>query len=355
MNTPIKTINLAGVEIGEKPFLIAEAGINHNGELNTAFKMIEVAKESGVDAVKFQTFKAEEFVANHTQTFTYKSQGKQITESMIEMFKRYEFSREEWFKIKKKCDEVGILFLSTPQNISDLELLLEVGIPAIKVGSDDFNNLPLLKEYKKTKLPIILSCGMADEEEIHQSLNLFENYPLILLLCTSEYPTPPASVNLKKLVPLRKLYPSVLLGFSDHTQGPLAASIATAYNTCVFEKHFTLNQQLEGPDHWFSENPEGLKEWVLSIRKAYLLLGTENLEPSAAEKEMKKIARRSIVSLRKILKDELFSLENIGLKRPGTGLPPGLYEKVIGKKAARNIEKNALIQESDFKNGTESL
>jgi len=145
----MSVVTIGDFKIGEDfpPFIVAEAGINHNGELEKAYEMIEVAKSAGADAVKFQTFKAEEFVGSPKQTYSYKSQGKEITESMLEMFKRYEFSRDEWFKIKKKCEEVGIMFLSTPQNRSDLDLLLEVGISAIKVGSDDFTNLPLLKSY----------------------------------------------------------------------------------------------------------------------------------------------------------------------------------------------------------------
>ena len=147
------TINNKTIGKGRPPFIIAEAGINHNGELKKAFAMIRAAKKSGVDAIKFQTFKAEEFVGDPALTYTYLSQGVEVTESMLEMFKRYEFSRDEWFAIKEKCDQEDILFLSTPQNYTDLELLLEVGIPVVKVGSDDFTNLPLLKSYAKTKMP----------------------------------------------------------------------------------------------------------------------------------------------------------------------------------------------------------
>ena len=154
-----------------KPFIVAEAGINHNGELIKAFKMIEVAKLSGADAVKFQTFRAEEFCGDKSQMFTYQSQGQKVTESMYEMFKRYEFDDDDWFKIKKKCDDENILFLSTPQNRSDLDLLIKLDLTAIKVGSDDFTNLPLLADYSKTKLPMIVSCGMSDLSEVHDALD----------------------------------------------------------------------------------------------------------------------------------------------------------------------------------------
>ena len=254
-----------------KLFIVAEAGINHNGELIKAFEMIEVAKQSGVDAVKFQTFKAEEFCGDKTQMFTYQSQGKKITESMFEMFKRYEFDYDEWLQIKQKCDDENILFLSTPQNRSDLDLLLELELPAIKVGSDDFTNLPLLEDYSTTKLPMIVSCGMSDLSEVRQALDAigtFEGYPTILLLCTSQYPTPPEDVNLLKLKTLANAFPDLVLGFSDHTKGSLASSLAVGFGAVFFEKHFTLDNNLAGPDHWFSENPESLKDWVESIHQS---------------------------------------------------------------------------------------
>jgi len=273
------------VKVGGEPFTIAEAGINHNGILENAYEMIMEAKNAEVDAIKFQTFKAEEFISNQKQSYTYKSQGKEITESMFEMFKRCEFDKDEWVKIKKKCDEEKIVFLSTPQNKTDLDLLMEIGVPAIKVGSDDFINIPLLKEYSSTKLPLILSCGMANTGEVYESLEAvgsLNGYPTILLLTTSEYPTPPENVNLLKLQTLRRLFPKIPLGYSDHTQGSLASSIAVAFGAVVFEKHFTLSHNLPGPDHWFSEEPHDLKKWNESIRTAYLMLGNEQIKETIA-------------------------------------------------------------------------
>jgi sialic acid synthase SpsE len=341
------------IKIGDKilakggtPFIIAEVGINHNGELQKAFDMIRVAKNAGADAVKFQTFKANEFVNDSQQLFTYSSQGKTVTESMLEMFRRYEFSEEQWARIKTKCDEEKILFMSTPQNVSDLELLMKLGIPAIKVGSDDFTNLPLLKEYKKKNLPIIVSCGMADLGEIYVSLDTlgaFEGYPVILLLCTSEYPTPPEHVNLLKLRTLSAVFPDLLLGFSDHTQGPLASSLAVAFSATVFEKHFTLDKNLPGPDHWFSEDPASLKEWCDSIRKAYQMLGNAQVKPTKAEKEMRILARRSIVVTTDIGKGEILTDKNIALKRPGNGIAPSHWDDVIGRKAKQALRAGTLL------------
>lgn len=336
---------------GHPPLIIAEAGINHNGELEKAYGMISAAKEAGADAVKFQTFKAEEFIADPDLTYTYVSQGKEITESMLEMFKRYEFRREEWFLIKNKCDKEGIIFLSTPQNRSDLDLLLEVGVPAIKVGSDDFTNLPLLKSYSKTKLPMIVSCGMSDLAEVYHALeavSALDGYPTVLMLCTSQYPTPPQDVNLLKLRTLTDVFPMVLLGFSDHTQGDLASSLAVAFGAVVFEKHFTLNHTLPGPDHWFSENPIELKQWVSSIRKAFIMMGSPNVRPTEAELGTRTLARRSIVAIRDINEGDLLTDANVALRRPGNGLPPQMLDKIIGLRATCRISKGRLLQLGDF-------
>ena len=333
------------------PFIIAEAGINHNGKIENALKMIDVAKVSGADAIKFQTFEASGIVADSSLTYTYKSQGKEVTESMFEMFKRYEFSKTEWIKIKQKCDESEILFLSTPENRSDLDLLLELGIPAIKIGSDDFTNIPLLKDFSTTGLPLIISCGMANLSEIQQTLKAIgslENYPTILMLTTSEYPTISSDVNLSKFKTLSKSFPNIILGYSDHTQGVLASSIAVAFGAKVFEKHFTLDKNLPGPDHWFSEDADGLKNWVDSIRTANIMLGSEEVQPTEKEEKMKILARRSVVALCDIKQGELFTQNNIGLRRPGNGLPAIMIEEMYGKKSTKKISKGDLLKIDDF-------
>ena len=332
------------------PFIIAEVGINHNGEIDKAIEMIKIANKSGADAVKFQTFKAENFIADPNLTFTYKSQGKEITESMMSMFKKYEFLRDEWFRLKEECNKEKIIFLSSPGGKPDLDLLLEIGIDAIKVGSDDFTSIPLLKEYTSTGLPLILSCGMSNLEEISETLsavNPSKNYPIVLLLCTSEYPTPPENVNLLKFKTLQNQL-NIPLGFSDHTQGSLASSLAVSFGACVFEKHFTLDHNLPGPDHWFSEDPEGFKNWINSIKKSYSMMGSTTVIPTLAEEDMKKLARKSIVILTDIKKGEVINAENIGLKRPGDGLPPKMFEQIIGKKSTKDLIKNQLLDLGDF-------
>lgn len=342
MNHSSQHFTLAGRRIGpgEPAYCIAEVGINHNGDLSLAKRMIEVAKDIGADAVKFQTFHAEEFCGNPGQMFTYKSQGRTVTEPMLEMFRRYEFTNTEWREIKRHSDNIGITFFSTPQNYSDLELLQEIGVPAIKVGSDDFINVPLLRSYAKSGLPLILSCGMSDLAEVYRSLDCvgaFDGYPAALLLCTSQYPTPPEDVNLRKLQTLRASFPGIPIGFSDHTLGPLASSLAAALGACIFERHFTIDQGLPGPDHWFSDEPNQLREWVTGIRQAQMMLGSPLVRPTPAELEMRVLARRSVVALRDIPSGEKLSSQNIGVRRPGGGLPPEMLPELIGLRAGRRI------------------
>jgi N,N'-diacetyllegionaminate synthase len=335
-----------------EPFIVAEAGINHNGELSKALEMIKVAKDSGADAVKFQTFKADEFCGDKTQMFTYQSQGQMATESMFEMFQRFEFEYDEWKQIKKKCDDENILFLSTPQNRSDLDLLLELELQAIKVGSDDFTNLPLLEDYSTTKLPMIVSCGMSDLAEVYQALDAigtFEGYPTILLLCTSQYPTPPEDVNLLKLKTLTNTFPDLVLGFSDHTKGSLASSLAVGFGAVFFEKHFTLDNNLAGPDHWFSENPESLKDWVDSIHQSYQMMGDSIVRPTSKELEMRKLARRSIVILKDTKKGDKLTEENIGLRRAGNGLAPVLMKDMLGSFASQDLVEGNLLELKNVK------
>lgn len=338
------------IGLGHPPFIIAEVGINHDGILEKALEMIRVAKAAGADAVKFQTFKADEFVGDPQQMFTYRSRGKVATESMLAMFRRYELPREAWAVINAECHMQDITFMSTPQNRSDLDLLCELGVTAVKVGSDDFTNLPLIRSYAETGLPLILSCGMADLAEVHQALDAagaLDGYPLALLLCTSQYPTPPQDVNLRKLRTLQAAFPGLVTGFSDHTQGPLASSLAVAMGAVIFEKHFTLDNDLPGPDHWFSENPASLALWVATIREATLMLGSELVRPTTPELEMRKLARRSLVALRSIAKGDTFSLNNVGARRPGHGLQPSFLDQVIGTAAARDIHAGEVLTLGD--------
>lgn len=336
-------IFVSGRPIGRNhpPFVIAEAGINHNGELEKALEMVKVAKQAGADVIKFQTFKADEFIGDPNQQYSYLSQGKEITESMLSMFRRYELPRSAWFEIKAECDKQNIIFMSTPQNRTDLDLLLDVGISGIKVGSDDFTNIPLLRSYSETRLPLFLSCGMADLADIFRSLDTvgaLDGYPTVLLLCTSQYPTHREDVNLRRLVPLQSAFPDLVIGFSDHTQGPLASSLAVALGASVFEKHFTLDHDLPGPDHWFSENPQELGVWVKQIHDSRLILGSHLIRPTLSEMKNKKEFSRVIIASRDIDIGGTLSFDNLTTKRMpgGRGLPPMMFDIIIGKTTERS-------------------
>ncbi len=335
----------------KNPFVIAEAGINHNGDVNRALEMIDVAKVCGVDAIKFQTFKTEELIYDKKLEYTYYSQGKKFTESMQKLFKKYELKNKDWYRLKEECNSKNIHFISTPQNYSDLEILLDVGISVIKIGSDDFNNIPLIKKYVSTGKPIILSCGMADYSDIQLTLECagyYDSYPLSLLLCISEYPASIENLNLNRIKTLKRIYPDLTIGFSDHSQGSLAASIATSLGAMIIEKHFTLDKNLHGPDHWFSSDPQELKDLVKIIKETYIALGNEVLFPCEEEYKMRNLARRSVVAKVDIVKGDTFKESNLDFKRPGDGLPPKMVYDIINKIANSNIKKGEQIKYGDF-------
>lgn len=330
-----------------EPFIIAEAGINHNGDIDLAKKMILAAKETGVDAVKFQTFKTEEFIQDITEMYTYRSQGKEVTEPQYEMFKRTEFTDAEWREIKEYCNEKDVIFLSTVSGVDGINFLVDLGAEAIKVGSDDFVNVPLLSKYEKYGLPMIVSCGMATEEEIEAALDALRvksGHPVGLMLCTSEYPTPAEDVNIRKLQTMAEKFPDVVLGLSDHTQGCAAAIMAVAYGARIFEKHFTLDHNLPGPDHWFSADPEELKEWVNGIRTAYTMLGFSELKPTEAEEEQRRVMHRSVTAIQDIAVGEYFTEKNTALLRPGNGIGALYWGKIIGRKAKIEIRKGSQVR-----------
>ena len=326
-------------------YIIAEAGINHNGSVKIAKQMIDVAKECKVDAVKFQTFTAEEFVNNEDETYEYKSQGKQIKEPMMKMFKRHEFTEEEWSEIVSYCNKKNLTFLSTPQNISDLELLLDYGISAIKVGSDDLTNLELLETYSKKGLPMLISTGMGYMSEIDEAIRTIKKYnnKLAVFHCISSYPTEFSEVNLKAIKTLQKSYPRVVVGFSDHTFGIEAPIAATALGMKIYEKHFTLDHDMQGPDHKFSANPNQLNKIVKGIRNIERGLGDGKIRPSKNELDMREIAQRSIVANSKLQKGKIITEDDLIFKRPGTGIPPKNKKYLLGRKLNETVEKNELI------------
>lgn len=299
------TINIAGHPIGaeHQPFLIAETGLSHNGSLNRAIEMIRVAKSAGVTAVKFQTFRAQD-VCDEEQAYSYQQINRSrhaniplletVVEKRINIFRRCEFADDIWPILKAECDSVGVVFMSTPETPSDLDILLRVGIPAIKIGSDNLTNLPMLRYCARDDvgLPILLSCGMSNGQEILDALKITGIDNTVLLCCTSEYPCAPESANLDRIRTMQIVY-GTPIGFSDHTQGFQAATVASGRGACVFECHFTLDHNLAGPDHHWSKTPDELADWVSAIKTAHVMLGDGVVRPSAKELEAKdKFQRR---------------------------------------------------------------
>ena len=332
-------------------FIIAEVGVNHNGDVALAKRMIDGAKEAGADCVKFQTFKAEEFVSDSAQTYTYKSQGKEITESMIEMFKRYEFNENEWREIVAYCKDRDIVFSSTAQNSSDLDFLLSITeLPFIKVGSDDLTNLNQLRYYASKKLPMIISAGMAYAYEIEDAVNTIReelNNDITVLHCVSSYPTKSKDVNLKKIPTIRDAF-GVKVGFSDHTQGSSAAVGAVCFGASVIEKHFTLDHNLAGPDHWFSSNQKELKAYIDDIRFIEDAIGMPLLKPTKNELKVKEIARRKIVAKFDLPKGTVLTFEMIDFKRCAIGLDPKEYKYIDKRILKDEIKMNKAILLKDL-------
>ncbi|MBF0549491.1 MAG: N-acetylneuraminate synthase family protein [Deltaproteobacteria bacterium] len=333
--------------------VVAEAGINHNGDINLAREMIRTARECGVDCIKFQTFKADEFVSDPNQTYTYRSKGQDVTESMLEMFKRYEFSQKEWTEIVGCCQDHGVAFSSTAQNISDLEMLLAIAdLPFIKVGSDDLTNLELLDFYASKNRPMVISAGMAYAYEIEDAVRTIRrtgNEDITVLHCVSSYPAAAEEVNLKKIPIIRDAF-GVKVGFSDHTVGTAAAVGAVCFGATMVEKHFTLDNNLPGPDHWFSINKEELKDYVKQIRFIEEAMGTSVLRPTDKEMQMRRLARRKIVAGEEIKKGELITRPRLALKRSevSDGIEPKNISFVLNRRAARDVAKNCGITPNDL-------
>jgi len=322
-------------------FIIAEVGINHNGDINIAKQMVDEAKKCGVDCVKFQTFRADEFVSDSTQTYTYKSQGKDVTESMLEMFKRYEFNDNDWVEIIEYCKQKDIVFCSTAQNPSDLDYLFSMtDLPFIKVGSDDLTNLELMEYYASKQKPMIISAGMAYASEIEDAIRTIQevgNNDITVLHCVSSYPTQSNEVNLKKIPAIKDAF-GVKVGFSDHTIGSSAAVGSVCFGAMVIEKHFTLDNGMAGPDHWFSITPKKLKQYVDDIRFIEIAIGDSILRPTLKELGMRKIARRKIVASKDLNINDIITRENIQFKRAEEGLNPKELKYILNKKLKYSIK-----------------
>ena len=332
--------------IGEEEpcFIIAEAGVNHNGSVELAKKQINAAKDARADAVKFQTFKAENVVIKNAQKAEYQ---KETTGegSQYEMIKSLELSKGNFRELADYAKKKDIMFLSSPFDKESVDLLDEMNVPAFKVASGEITNFPLLKHIANKGKPIILSTGMATLGEVEEALKIIRNEgveDVILLHCVSNYPAKIEDVNLKAMETLKCAF-KLPMGFSDHTSGITASIAAVALGACVIEKHFTLDRNLPGPDHKASLEPKELKNMVNSVREVERALGDGIKRPTQGEEEIKKVARRSIVARVDIPKGAIITEDMLDVKRPGTGIEPKYLKFIIGRKAKENIKKDKII------------
>ena len=333
--------------IGEEEpcFIIAEAGVNHNGSVELAKKLIDAAKDAGADAVKFQTFKTENVVVKDAQKAEYQ---KETTGegSQYEMIKKLELAEEDFRELADYAKEKDIMFLSSPFDKESVDLLHELDVPAFKVGSGEITNLPLLRYIAKKGKPIILSTGMSTLGEIEEALDVIRSEgveDIILLHCVSNYPARIEDVNLRAMGTLKQAF-KLPVGFSDHTLGITAPIAAVALGACVIEKHFTLDRNLPGPDHKASLEPDELKEMVKDIREVEKALGNGIKKPTKEEEEVKKVARKSIVAKVDISKGAIITEEMLDVKRPGTGIEPKYLKFIIGRKTKEDIKKDDVIR-----------
>lgn len=328
---------------GFPTFIIAEAGVNHNGSLDNAKKLVDIAKESGADAVKFQTFKAKDLVTKNAQKAEY--QKKLTTEcSQFEMIEKLELSEDDFRELANYANENGIIFLSSPFDIGSVDLLDEIGIPAFKLSSAEITNYSLLEHVASKNKPVILSTGMATLEEIEEAVTFLQRRinDLVLMHCITSYPAKIEDTNLKFIETLRSTF-KVPVGFSDHTLGIEMPIAAVAMGSCVIEKHFTLNKNLDGPDHKASLEPSEFKKMVVSIRNVERGIGTGIKELTNEEKEIKRIVRKSITAKLDIPKETEITKEMLTIKRPGTGIEPKYLKSVIGKITNSKIKKDTTL------------
>ena len=335
----------------KKVIIIAEAGVNHNGDINNAKKLIDRAVEANVDYIKFQTFKTELCISKNAMKADYQIENTQnSSESQLEMVKKLELSFEQFVELEKYCTKKGVKFLSTGFDFESLEFLAGLGITIAKIPSGEITNLPYLRKVATLFPEVILSTGMATITEIKDAVKVLTDNgvskdKITVLHCNTEYPTPMEDVNLKAMLHIQREL-GVPVGYSDHTLGIEVPIAAVALGATVIEKHFTLDKTLPGPDHKASLEPEELKAMVSAIRNIEKAVGGSGIkEVSASEAKNKPIVRKSIVAAKKIVKGESFTIGNLTVKRPGTGISPMQWDEIIGKTAKKDFEEDDLIEE----------
>ena len=335
---------------GSNPaYIIAEAGANHNGDIEIAKDMVFAAKEVGVDCIKFQTYTPSECLTEN-KTFTYKSQGKEVTESEFDLLERLALKEKDWVTLMELCEKENIFFMTTTQDSVDLSIMQNLGLQAIKKGSDDFDYIDSLVEAARTGLPLILSKGMADICDVDRTINALRKHTdkLSILHCVSLYPADPALLNLSQIPKLQSLYPDIIWGFSDHSMGTLASTLAVSLGAKVIEKHFTLDHDMPGPDHWFSMDVAEMKKLVGDIRFAEQALGTGDIVLAEGEKNSKKIMRRRVVARNELNAGDVLSEQSVSFKRAVKGCYVDDWTTIQGKKVNKFIADNTGIDFSDI-------
>jgi N,N'-diacetyllegionaminate synthase len=327
-------------------FIIAEAGVNHNGSIELAKQLINAAASAGVDAVKFQTFIAEEVVSINAPKAEYQKETTDVSESQYDMIKNLELSRKDHLELIDHAKKRNIIFLSTPFDEKSVDLLVELGVPLIKIGSGEITNHPFLEYIAKKGIPIILSTGMSTLEEVGEAVSAIKEAgckDLTLLHCTSNYPARFEDCNLRAMKTMVEAF-NVPVGYSDHTLGTVVPIAASAMGACVVEKHFTMDKNLPGPDHKASLEPNELKEMVRNIRIVEKAFGSSMKSPVASELEVRDVVRRSIVAKVEIPQGIIITEDLLAFKRPGIGIAPKHMGLLIGKTANQNIHKNEIIK-----------
>ena len=331
-----------------KIFIIAEAGVNHNGSIQTAKKMIDAAIKTGADAIKFQTFKAEQLVTGFAPKAEYQKKTTGRNESQFEMLRKLEFGMNEHKQLFDYCRQKSIIFLSSPFDLESIDLLRKLGLTIFKVPSGEITNLPYLRKIGGLKKRVLISTGMSDMKEIDDALNILvkagtKKKDITVLHCNTEYPTPVEDVNLLALQMIKNAF-QVRVGYSDHTTGIEIPVAAVALGAEVIEKHFTLDKKMKGPDHKASLEPYEFGTMVKAIRNIERALGNKKKVPTKSELKNRPIARKSIVATHGIKKGEQFTEKNLTVKRPGTGISPMKWDRVIGKTAKKDFTKDELIK-----------
>lgn len=331
-----------------KTFIIAEIGCNHNGDPNIAMEMIAKAKDIGVDAVKFQIFNAEALISKYAEKAEYQKLITKSDETQLEMTKKLEIGKEDYIELKKMAEDKGLIVFATPFDLDSIEFLYEVGQTIWKIPSGEITNLPYLQKINSLKIKnkkILLSTGMSNIEEIETALSILKDCSdIVILHCNTEYPTPDEDVNLNVIKELKRKFPSHKIGFSDHSIGFIASVGAVINGAEVIEKHFTLDKNMEGPDHKASAEPYEFEKLCKSVRRIEMMLGSDEKKVTPSEYKNKKIARKSIVAKRDIKNGEVFSEDNITCKRPGNGISPMLWYDVLGQRAGKDFSKDDLIE-----------